>query len=456
MKKIIILTICSFFFVLSNAQIISTIAGNGVQGYFGDGGLATAAEFYYPNAVGFDNTGNMYIADESNAVIRKVNLSGIIATVAGNGMAGYSGDGGPATAAELKYPEGVWADNHGNFFIADLGNRRIRKVNSSGIISTVAGIGVVGYTGDGGPATASELGAPYRVVVDTLNNVYIADQGNNCIRKVNTSGIITTVAGNGTPGYSGDGGPATAAELINPYGLSVDLAGNIYIADCGNNRIREVNTSGIISTMAGNGINAFSGDGGPATAAELYGPFGVAADIFGNVYIVDQINNRIRVVNSSGIISTIAGNGFPGYDGDGGPATAAEIYSPWDVSVDALGNVYIADEINERVREVAVGIATGISKSENNQLSAVVFPNPNTGRFTVQLTIEGTQLSMDKPLPVVEVYNLLGENVFKETLRETNGYNTIDLSTQAAGVYIYRIINENDGTALSGKIVIEK
>jgi len=457
MKKIILLSVCSFSFALANSQIITTIAGNGTQGYSGDGGQATSAEFYYPNAVGFDGAGNMYVADESNSAIREINLSGVISTVAGNRIAGFSGDGGQASSAEIKYPEGVCGDKFGNIYIADLGNRRIRKVNTAGIISTYAGNGLYTYSGDGGPATSAGLVGPYRVAVDTAGNVYIADQSGNRIRKVDTAGIITTVAGTDTSGYSGDGGPATAAELKDPYGLSVDISGNIYIADEGNNRVRKVSTTGIITTVAGNGVGGFDGDGAAATSAELRGPWGVASDANGNVYIDDIGNNRIRLVNSSGIISTYAGNGYPGYSGDGGTATSAEIYSPWDVSVDASGNVYIADEQNQRVREVPADFSTSVSElPTTNQLSVSVYPNPNNGKFNIQLSVGSGESSEEKTLPIVEVYNLLGKNVLTETLRETDGNNTIDLSNQPAGVYIYRVINENDGTAISGKVVIEK
>ena len=218
--------------------------------------------------------------------------------------------------------------------------------STTGIITTIAGNGIAGYSGDGGLATNAELNNPYGVAVDSNGNIYIADTNNNRIRKVNsTTGIITTIAGNGTAGYSGDGGLATNAELYYPYGVAVDSNGNIYIADTYNNRIRKVNsTTGIITTIAGNGTAGYSGDGGPATNAQLNYPYGVAVDSSGNIYIADTDNNRIRKVNSTtGIITTIAGNGNPGYSGDGGPATNAELYDPSGVAVDSNGNIYIAD-----------------------------------------------------------------------------------------------------------------
>jgi len=337
---------------VNTSGIISTVAGNGTAGYSGDGGAATAAQLSNPFSVAVGSTGNIYIADGSNNRIRKVNTSGIISTVAGNGTAGYSGDGGAATAASLSSPYGVAVDSAGNIYIADRSNNRIRKVNTSGIISTVAGNGALGYSGDGGAATAAQLSSPHRVTVDSSGNIYIADTGNYRIRKVNTSGIISTVAGNGTQGYSGDGGAATAAQINNPYGVAVDSAGNIYIADNGNKRIRKVNTSGIISTVAGNGTGGYLGDGGVATAAQLNNPYGVTVDNNGNIYIADTSNRRIRKVNTSGIISTVAGNGTAGYSGDGGAATAAQLNNPYGVTVDNSGNIYIADTSNRRIRKV--------------------------------------------------------------------------------------------------------
>ena len=440
-------------FAFANGQIISTVAGNGygaptTGGYSGDGGQATDAELYYPNAVGFDGLGNMYIADEGNEMIRMVNSFGIISTVAGNQVAGYSGDGGPATAAELFAPEGVWGDASGNYYIADLVNRRIRRVNTSGIISTFAGNGLFGYSGDGGPATAAEIGSGYRVAIDNSNNVYICDQADNCIRKVNGAGIISTVAGNGASGFAGDGGPATAAELNNPYGMTVDGIGNIYITDGGNERVRMVNTSGVINTIAGNGIGGFYGDGGPATAAEFQGPFGVAVDPLGNVFIDDQGNQRIRMVNPLGGISTFAGNGFAGYSGDGGPATAAEIYGAWDVSTDASGNIYISDEENMRVRMIPA-VTTGMPQLYIKP-SVEVYPNPNNGKFTVESSMEGNQLS-------VEIYNLLGEKVYSSLLPQTlkGALNNINLSNQPKGVYLYRVTSLDGNLIGSGRFVIE-
>jgi hypothetical protein len=330
---------------------ITTVAGNGAEGYSGDGGAATNAELDFPTGVAVDSSGNLFLVDESNNRIRKVSTNGIITTVAGNGTNGYSGDGGAATNAEINYPYGVRVDAAGDLFIADYGNYRVRKVSTNGIITTVAGNGTHGYSGDGGAATNAGLNAPADVAVDSMGNLFIADFSMR-IRKVSTNGIVTTVAGNGTQGYSGDGGAATNAELGNPYGVAVDGLGNLFIAEYSNNRIRKVSTNGIITTFAGNGTASYSGDGGAATNAELQEPIGVAVDGLGNLFIGDNANNRIRKVSTNGIITTVAGNGTQGYSGDGGAATNAGLSHPWGVALDNAGNLFIGDFQNQRVREI--------------------------------------------------------------------------------------------------------
>ena len=282
----------------------------------------------------------------------------MISTVAGNGTANFSGDGSPATAAQLYNPFSVAADSSGNLFIADTYNHRIRKVDSSGMISTVAGNGVANFSGDNGPATVAELHNPYGVAVDSSGNLFIADFENNRIRKVDSSGNISTVAGS-TRGFSGDNGPATAAQLLKPSGIAVDSSGNLFIADYGNHSIRKVDSGGMISTVAGNGTEGFSGDTGPATAAQLSLPYRVAVDGSGNLFIADTNNRRIRKVDSSGNISTVAGNGTRGFSGDTGPATAAELSSPTGIAVDSSGNLFITDTSNHRIRKVGDDKAPG-------------------------------------------------------------------------------------------------
>jgi len=442
--------------VFASSGYIFTIAGNGAYGFSGDGGPATSAALDpgYPEGVALDSAGNLYIADGGNNRIRKVTAgTGIISTVAGGYIFGYSGDGGPAVDAEMDFPTGVSVDKNGNLYIADGGNAVIREVStappllahytpppvfsvqpgtyfvsqtvalastlaeatiyyttdgsmptasstpyagpitiaesqiinaiafspgyqpssvargvysitavSSPEILTVAGNEIAGYEGDGGVATAAELSQPRGVALDSAGNIYIADLNNNRIRKVAAgTGIITTVAGNGTSGYSGDGGPATSAELDQPYGVAADAAGNIYIADSLNNRIREVSAStGIITTVAGNGLYGSSVDGGLATNSSLSEPFGIAVDSAGNIYIADTYSCKIRKVTAStGIITNVAGVAFScSYSGDGGLATGATLAYPYAVAVNSSGNIYIADTENERIREVNAG--TGI------------------------------------------------------------------------------------------------
>ncbi|MGD0784340.1 MAG: Ig-like domain repeat protein [Sedimentisphaerales bacterium] len=346
-------------------SIITTVAGNGTSGYGGDNGLATSAELNNPSPVAVDASGHLFIADEGNNRVRKIDLStGVITTVAGNGTYGYSGDGGQASMASLAIPVGVAVDTSNNMFIADYGNHRVRKVDlSTAIITTIAGNGTWGFSGDGGQATLAKLSNPTGIAMDAQGNLFIADEGNNRIREVNLStGVISTVAGNGTQGYSGDNGPATAASLNGPSGVAVDASGNLLIADFGDNRIRKVNLStGVISTVAGNGTQGYSGDNGPATAASLNGPSGVAVDASGNILIADWGDNRIREVNhSTSVITTVAGGGVGGL-GDGGPANSAQLNSPVGVAFDTSGNLFIGDQGNNRVRQVTPGVSVTVT-----------------------------------------------------------------------------------------------
>ncbi len=349
-----LLFLCLSLSMGSSAQIISTVAGSGMYGYSGDGGQAINASFRDVYGIAVDAVGNVYISDGSNSRIRKVHISdGKISTVAGNGIRSYGGDNGPATNASLDNPFDIDIDAAGDLFIVDFGNNRIRKVRfSDGTISTVAGNGTAGFSGDGGPATSASLNGPRGVVVDAAGNIYISDMNNNRIRKVNASdGIISTVAGNGVYSSSGDGGLAANASLAGPLGIDLDGFGNIYITD--DQRIRKINVgNGIIRTVAGTGVYGYSGDGGQAINAYLGSPTFISFDLANNLYFTDFANHRIRKVRASdGIISTVAGTGTQGYTGDGVPAVNANLNYPIGIALDVVGNFYIGDFNNHRIRQ---------------------------------------------------------------------------------------------------------
>ncbi len=355
--------VASGAFGVTGSDKITTIAGVGkfgTGGFSGDGGPATSAQLSQPHAVAVDAQGSVYIADSNNNRIRKVGLGGTISTLAGTGRAsGFSGDGGPATSAYLSSPRGVAVDGQRNIYIADYGNNRVRKVSPGGTITTFAGTGIQGFSGDGGPATSAQLYQPHGVAVDAQGNVYIAEYRGNRVRKVSPGGTITTLAGTGKAGFSGDGGPATSARLYAPAGVAVDGNRNVYIADQQNGRVRKVSPGGTITTFAGTGVNGFSGEGGPATSAQLANAFGVAVDKEGNVYIADADPPRMLKV-AGGKLTRIAGRdprGPSGGLGEGGPATSAQLSAPFGVAVDGKGSVYIAEVGYNTVRKVWNGSA---------------------------------------------------------------------------------------------------
>jgi sugar lactone lactonase YvrE len=332
------------------------------------GAPANGVVLNYPYGIWNDTSGNVYVNDSHNFMVREeVKSTSLVNFFAGNGTYGYLGDGGPATSAELTYNYGVAKDSLGNVYIADTYNCLVRKVNSAGTISTFAGLVVggtsprCGYNGDGGAATSAELYYPYGVTVDTKNNVYIADYSNQVVRKVSTAGIITTIAGIGlVAGYSGDGGPAANALLYGPAAVAVDPAGNVFIADDLNCRIREINVvTNIITTVAGNGNCSFTGDGLAIDNGIGY-PQGVAVDASDNLFISDY-NQRVRWVNPQGFMTTVAGTGAAGYGGDGGSATAALLYEPTGVALDSAGDILVSDYNNFRVRSITAFPAVSTS-----------------------------------------------------------------------------------------------
>lgn len=418
---------------ITRSQIINTFAGTGTWGFSGDGGPAISAQLGSPIGLAVDGVGNIYIADYLNNRVRKVTPLGIISTFAGNGTFGYSGDGGLATSAQLRQPNGLTIDGAGNIYIADDFNHCVRRVTPAGIISTFAGTGVQGYSGDGGPATSAQLNKPYGLTIDRMGNIYIAEYLNHCVRKVTPAGIISTFAGTGVQGFSGDGGPAVSAQLREPTGVIPDGAGNIYIADNSNYRVRKVTPAGIIFTFAGTGVGGYSGDGGPATNAQFYGPTGLTTDGAGNIYISDLVNQRIRRISPSGIISTFAGTGIQGFSGDGGPAINAQLDNPQGLTTDAAGNLYIADHWNNRVRRVNYP-NTDINTHNTPNAQIILYPNPATNILNI-----ATQTGFFNS--EFEIKNTLGQTVIKSVFKQE-----IDVSSLASGFYTFQLTNSNNQT----------
>jgi len=353
--------------------VISSVAGSGAFRLSADQIPAITAALQIPSGIAIDRSGNVFIAENQRPRVRKVTPDGTITTVIGNGFQGFSGEGVSATTASLFSPSRLALDSAGNLYVSDNAYHRVRRVNSDGLIRTVAGTGQIAFAGDGGPATAAALNQPEGIALDESNNLYIADQLNHRIRRVSPQGIISTVAGTGEAGFSGDGGAATAARLNQPTGVTVD-AGNLYIAERGGNRVRKVTASGIISTVAGNGSPASTGDGGSALQASLHQPGGVAVDRSGNIYIAELFGSRVRIVTPEGMISTFAGDGTPGFRGDGGPPANAGLNIPADVKLDANGNVFIADAFNDRVRKI-----TGVGINFQVEPSAISFRSDTAG-----------------------------------------------------------------------------
>lgn len=334
--------------------MLTRFAGTGEAGYSGDGGPAIQATLKIPAGLLTDDKGNVYIADRENHVVRKVDPKGIITTIAGNGTAGFSGDGGPATKASFHFPSGLALDSKGNLYISDRSNNRIRRVTPKGIVNTYAGNGEEGYGGDSGPALKARIDRPFGLAIDKKDNLFIADRRNNRVRKVNPSGIITTAAGDGGFFYMGDNGPAYRASIAGPTGVAVDDKGNLYIADRNNNRIRVVDQQGMIRTVAGTGQQDYNGEAELARDTNLHLPFGLTIDKKGRLLIIDRSHYRIRRVDPlKGKIETLAGNGHKQFAGDGGPATGANLNFPHGIVVDKKDNVIFSDKGHFRLRKIS-------------------------------------------------------------------------------------------------------
>ncbi len=367
---------------VSPGGVITTIAGTGQSGFPKETDLALSSLFTYPRDIAVDASGNLLVLDTGNGRLWRFTPGGRLSAVAGSGVFGFYGDQGPARDAQLASPWGMAVDRGGVIYIADTMNNRVRRIGTDGVITTIAGLNESGFSGDNGQATFARLNRPTAIAVDGSGNVYVADTGNNRIRKIDSRGIITTIAGTATGGFSGDNGPGTSAQLNMPESLALDAAGNLYIADTSNHRVRKLSPQGIMSTVAGSDTGA--GDNGPALNALLFQPSGLAFDSSGNLYIADTLNNRIRRVSPDGNIITVAGNGSAGYSGDNGPATRAQLNNPNGVAVDRAGTLYIADTFNNVIRRVAGGTistvaGTGVlgNTGDGGPASAATLFNPN-------------------------------------------------------------------------------
>ena len=426
MKKIYSLILALSGTIFLNAQIITTVAGNGTPGFSGDGGQATSAQIGSSIGIVVAPNGVMYISDGNNR-IRKVDASGVITTFAGTGVSGYSGDNGPAASAKLNSPAGLAFNSQGDLFIADYQNHCIRKITmSTGIITTVAGTGSLGFSGDGSLATLAQLSSPTGVGFDASDNMYIADQGNARVRKVDhLTGIITTVAGNGVTGHNGDGGQATSAAIGNVYDVKCDLSGNIIFSEVMNHYIRKVDmTTGIISSICGSGTATYFGDGGPASAASVSAPEGIVIDGGGNIFIAELNNDRIRKIDAAtGTITTVAGNGMYSYSGDGGPATSAGM---WPDAVAVSGtDLYISD-LNNRIRKVTNVAVVGIEQVSMNVSPVSVFPNPVADYFMISGISANSQL---------QIFDADGNLVYSDVINDNE---PIDIRHFTQGIYFIR------------------
>lgn len=407
----------------------------------GDGGSAINASLNGTYSVALDGKGNFYITDGYHNRIRKVDAAGIITTIAGTGVQGYNGDSISATTAQIYRPVGIICDHSGNLYFADAYNNRVRKIDTAGIITTVAGNGGSAYNGDSIMATSAAVYDPHYMTFDRNGNLYITDLGNHRIRKVNTSGIITTIAGTGVAGYTGDNGPADIAEINDPSGIALDDTGNIYFADYLENVVRKIDTAGIITTFAGGGTIGHIGDGGPADSAVLGAPAGLTIDTNGNIYIAEIDGERIRKVTmASGIITTVAGDGTFGFSGDDGAATNAELSNPTGVVVDNNGNMYIADFSNDRIRYVTAALR--VVQLNNAIESLSVYPNPSYSIF--MLTVNS---NIQEQLQII-IVNIMGEKI-KQLTASTNESITIKLD-QPSGIYYLSAITSH---SVASKII---
>ena len=441
MKSVLRITLLVVLLIISangRAQTITTVAGNGTAGHSGDNGDAATASIYYPIPGVFDSRGSFYFVEFGGVGhrIRKIDVAGVITTVAGTASPGYNGDGILATIAQLRSPSAVIVDSLDNIFICDHDNHRIRKVDVvTGIITTVAGNGIPGYSGDNSLATNAQIRGPADICFDKKGNLYIGDVNNYRVRKVDNSGIITTYAGNGTSGCGG--GFATAAQ-ISPSGICVDNLGNLYISDAstGENRIAKVDiTSRIITTVAGTCSGyIYNGDNILATTANI-NPSRIRFDnSYSNLYFSDVLNNRIRRVISTGYVQNVAGSGIQGFSGDGGSALTAELFYPSGLTFDSCGNLFIGDSYNHRIRKIALNpdcIPMAVPEvTQSKTTNAIIYPNPATESVTINASVA---------IEHITISNLLGQVVLEQ--HPTGGKKSVEATVQhlPAGIYVVRV-----------------
>ncbi len=434
MKRLSSAVLFAYLFLLcapANAQVISTVAGDGTSGYSGDGGYAVSAKLNHPDMVKFDGQGNMYIADEHNNAVRKVSVWGIITTIAGNGTADAYGRGGLATAAHLFRPTDIAFDKKGNIYIAEGGNNMISKIATNGLITTFAGNGVNGNIGDSVAATTAQLRNPIGLVFDEIGNLYFSSNGSGTIRKIDTNGYITTIAGTtGVLGYAGDNGPATAAELGLTGYLAFGPNKDLYIPDYLKHVVRRIDSFGVITTVAGNGAMGTAGDGGPATAANIGSPYSIFFDYKNDMYVSDRFEYLIRKVDGAGVISTICGTGVAGFDGDGDIPIATQFNADLNLSdSDKAGNYYIADPMNNRVRKIG-RYTTGLKQVSNVQPVISVYPNP--AHTVLNISSAGNSLIR------VLVVDITGHTVIDHAFANTNK-TEIDISSLSNGTYFLKV-----------------
>jgi len=423
MKKLLYL-LCFLLPFTSNGQYyISTVVGNGSSGATGDGGQATNASLVNPMGLAYDAAGNLYISEYWGHKIRKVSPDGTISTFAGTGEAGYTGNGGQATAAKMFHPIDVTVGADGAVYVAELTNYCIRRIGTDGIISLVAGTGeFCGTSPDGLSATSTCLDYPYAIHINAAGEMFIPELQNNRVRKVNTSGIVSTIAGTGISGDDGDGGPASAARINNPSDCYVDAVGNIYIPQFNTDRIRMVDAAGIIHTIAGTGIDTYTGDGGLATNATLNNPARVITDVAGNIYVADGLNCCIRKI-TGGIITTIAGGIGYDYFGDGGPATAAAMKYTSDMVITPSGDILVSDANNHVVRKLST--IPPASVAEYKSPSVLLFPNPAKNAVSVSTPLAGSFR--------ITIFNASGRNVYTQKMQSST--QIIDISFLPSGYY---------------------